>query len=213
MDIPRINEETMYHTSKRTAVNRILVLGLLTCSLCLGWASQAGASSIRVIELGCQVTQEKDANGDELRLEIISDTGQRVTLRENGVKKQTSRTVERTLSYNKSVTFRLTEIDTVAADGIHFQDEDLGSVTVGKQGEPGRDPSFPPIQYATFKGHGSHYVVSYQVMPSPPVQLELISLRCVTTQEKDSDGDELRLHIKADNGSERIDLNSERRSI
>jgi len=180
---------------------RRLLFALFAFAISLGAAPPARAATLQLIELHCRVPQEKDANGDELRLEISPDTGSRVTLRQNNMKKGTTWSLNKTIPFHKSAQLRLTELDT-HKDGINFRDEDLGRIGVTSAvSPPGRD-DFPAIQYATFKGNGAHYVLSYKVVANPGRAFEVVSLRCVTTQEKDNDGDELRLRIRADGGSE-----------
>lgn len=69
-----------------------------------------------IIELGCHTPQEKDANGDELRLEIVSDTGERVTLRQNNMKKGSRWGIDRNVACHKTVQFKLTELDSVKTE-------------------------------------------------------------------------------------------------
>lgn len=181
--------------------NRFVALGLLAGALTLTAAPSASAAQLRLIELTCQKPQENDANGDELRLDIRSDSGETISLRQNNMKKLSRWGIDRTISFHKSVQAQLTEIDTYK-DGIYFRDENLGKVGITNKTVTGRDGTLPAIQYATFKGEGAHYVLSYQVIATMPREVELVSLRCIVTQEKDSDGDELRLHFQADGGKD-----------
>ena len=137
-----------------------------------------------------------------MRLEIKPNTGAQVTYRQNNMKKGTTWGLDKSIPFQKSVQIRLIEVDTVASDGVYFPDETLGKLGLSDAiGEADRT-GLPAIRYAPFTAHGSHYVLSYQILPNAGREFEVVSLRCITTQEKDSNGDELRLKIQVDGGSQ-----------
>lgn len=174
-----------------------LVLGVVVSVFSLGSAATASAAEMRIISVECRNPQEDSGNGDEMRLTIQPDIGPKVMLRRDNMKRGTVWAVNRTFAFKSSASFQLTELDTAAEDGLNFRDENFARITVFADKTP-----TGVVRQSHHKAHDAHYVINYELIASSGFRLEILSLRCVREQEKDSDGDEIDLYLKVDNHGE-----------